>query len=209
MLVLVCCGRAAFAEPVPATPLSPPICERIGYRNPLASSRVSDLGPLCLRDGKETPLEGRELYRALGRADLERRYEKKRASLRSLVIAGAILGGTAVGALALSAVFPQGGTCLTFASDGSCRRYEDSFSERLLVGTGTVLVIASAGLLAEGLLGDPHPVGAPELRDAIDQRNQESERGRPLSSVSPPPMAFLLAPLIGPTSGGLALAGTF
>lgn len=197
------------AEPPPLAALAPAPCERIGYRNPSASTRVADLAPYCVQGGAEVPLDGEALYRALGRADLEKRYEKRRAARVSFLVAGGILGAGAIGSLSLSALLPHAGPCLSLASDGTCRRYEDSFSERLLLGVGTALVIATAGLVAEGLLMDPHPVSAPELRGVIDQRNQAVERPRPASSPAPPPVALLLAPMVGPTGGGLSLTGRF
>jgi hypothetical protein len=199
----------------------PPANTRVAAGHAEYQRRALDLGhPLTHhiallevhRRNSETILHGADVYRALDRDDLARRYSRRRTAEISLSVVGALtlVAGLVVGAEAGLHPHWYSFGCGGRDARGDCTQYtlddyHDWFTAGALVGVlgGSTLVIVASML-------SPHPVDLEEFLRLFRDRDRALRRryGVPdeeRSQRREAPLRIGLVPAISRTGGGLAL----
>ncbi|RKH30243.1 hypothetical protein D7Y13_13570 [Corallococcus praedator] len=166
------------------------------------------------------PLEGVGFYEKLGRADLVEAYQSNMRKKTVIGVAGGVTMVAGMG-LILGVLGPKDEDCdIARPGFSACVRGNlDRGDQRLtlsLVGMGVGLV--GVGVIAYGVLLNPHPIEpyqARELADGYNLRLQgelglsEDPARTPRTRRLPGFIQASLSPTVGPDGGGLQLNGVF
>lgn len=200
-------GAPAPADPLAPSPVRAPAAGEstapVGPRRPIVVREIfwGDRGghlhhrPMAFRG--ETPLEGADLYQALGRNDLATELEQRKTEAGALLVLGGV--GLAGGAIAAKAASQSEQACLP-GPGGSC--YPQDNSTMMAVGImaalgGLLLAVAGASL-------DPDPLSDAEREKLIATYNRSlqapaaADPERPIEHTPPArPVAVPSAAVLG------------
>ena len=212
-LMIVIASTGAFAGAVRAEPMNPADSQE-DYEQRFIG--FDDYGAIDPRTGVlhkvtepyegkyKKPLEPAEFYRLVGRDDLAQEYVSRDTRRKTLIGAGAVVALGSLVAARVVALDSQPAPCRVgdFSTFSACAsRQSDQARSGVItaaaIGVGGGLV--SAALIFAGVLTNPNPVDAVQMRALADRYNSRLKQQ----------LGFQLTPLATPETAGLALGLRF